>query len=813
MIEDSDATVDLPLTGMRVLDLAEGMALSVGRFLGDLGADVIRVEPPTGSASRRAEPMYAGTSLLHTVRNVNKRSIVLDPGRPSDQRTFQALVGRTDVLIEDSRPSGLESYGLLLASARAQHPSLVVLSLTAFGISGPYATWAGSEQVHAAMCGVLSRSGIPGQAPLLPPGALAIESAAAQAAYALLVAYWTRLTSGAGDHIDLSVFEAAAQVFDPMFGIAGSAAGGVTVSEGPRGRPDARHLYPIFRCADGMVRLAILAGRQWRGMFKWLGEPAALADPDLERLGPRYRARTQIREIIEAHFADKTQAELVEQAKAFGVPAAAVLSPGELLHLEHFKARNAFLPAPIASGETAQVTNGCLEVDGVRAGIHRPAPGRGEHSAEVLEELHAASVASLHGDPARRSPSPGRPFEGLRVLDLGVIVVGAETGRVLADLGAEVIKVENTAFPDGSRQTTRGEAMTLTFAWGHRNKQSLGLDLRSPRGREIFLDLVALSDVVLSNFKPGTMASLGLDDATLRARNPRIVTVESSAYGATGPWSRRLGYGPLVRAETGVTTLWKDPDSPDGFCDGSTVYPDHVAARLAAAATIAMLVRRLRTGVGGTLSLAQAEVILYQLGERIALESLVPGAVVAIGNHLGGDAPRGVYPCAGDDEWVVITIRDDADWTALAAVVASDLAADPRFASSSSRLDHREEIEAAVRQWTLSTPPRSAMVALQAVGVPAGMMSRAADLLADPQLHEREFFSVMAHPLINREFHGEARPALLASRPPDPDLRPAPVMGEQTREICEELLGMHASEVDELLAAGVLQVADPVAAG
>ncbi len=181
---------------------------------------------------------------------------------------------------------------------------------------------------------------------------------------------------------------------------------------------------------------------------------------------------------------------------------------------------------------------------------------------------------------------------GLRVLDLGVIVVGADTGRMFADEGADVIKIESRAFPDGSRQAMGDGPMAPSFAWGHRNKRSLGLDLRSDEGKKLFLALAEHSDLVLSNFRPGTMESLGLGYAELSRVNPGIVMVDSSALGSTGPESRSMGYGPLVRASTGLTTLWRYPDQPDGFCDSVTIYPDHTSARIGAVGALAMLMRR-----------------------------------------------------------------------------------------------------------------------------------------------------------------------------------------------------------------------------
>jgi crotonobetainyl-CoA:carnitine CoA-transferase CaiB-like acyl-CoA transferase len=269
-------------------------------------------------------------------------------------------------------------------------------------------------------------------------------------------------------------------------------------------------------------------------------------------------------------------------------------------------------------------------------------------------------------------------------------VVGAEQGRLLGDQGATVYKVENAAYPDGSRQSFDGSRLSIPFAVGHRNKLGLGLNLRTEGGRQVLLDLVAKSDVVLSNFKPGTLASLGLDFDTLSQVNPRIIMVDSSAFGPSGPWSKRLGYGPLVRASAGLTSMWKHADDLAGFCDAVTVYPDHTAARFGAIATMALLIRRLCTGQGGTASVAQMEVMLGQFAESIALEASPIGKDTDALSKVGS----GVYPAAGDDEWVVIDIRDDGDWQTVSALIGlTDLTDVERLASAEARSKHRDEVD------------------------------------------------------------------------------------------------------------------------
>ena len=733
---------ELPLHGVRVLDVTDGGgAETVSRLLADLGADVVRVEPP----ARVRDRFYDAT------HNVNKRSVALD------RDAFLRLVDSAAIVVTSD--VGFEAEELM-----ATRPELVVVSLTAFGRTGPYRDWAATDAVHLALAGVLCRSGLPGREPLLPPAPLASESAAAQAAWAALVAYANRLETGAGDLVDVSVFEATAQAIDPGFGIGGSATGGVPAADGPRGRPDARHLYPIFPCADGWVRICVLAPRQWQGMFAWLGRPEEFADPELAKLGKRFAAAGRIYPAIGRLFADRTRAQITGEGERFGVPTAALLTPAEVLDCEQYS----FVDVPGGG----RMPDGFLMVDGRRAGVRSPAPTPGEHTAEVLAGLGPAA-------PARPAARPGRtrPLAGVRVLDLGVIVVGAETGRLFADLGAEVIKVENRAFPDGSRQTFDGSAISAMFAYGHRNKLGLGLDLRSPEGAALFRRLVAVSDVVLSNFKPGTMESLGFGYDALAAINPGVVVADSSAFGATGPWSRKMGYGPLVRAATGLSGLWRYPDDDGSFSDASTIYPDHVAARIEATAVLAKLIQRRRTGRGGTVSVAQCDVILGQLAHRIARESVEPGSLVAAGND-------GLYPCAGEDEWCVIGLRNDADRARLAELVGGG----------------------PVEAWTAARPPRRAMEELQAAGVPAGMMQRVPELTGDPHLAARGFYRTMTHPHIAVPMPTENAPAVFGTVA-DPPLEPAPLPGEHSRQVLRGVLGMTDHEIDRLVAAGVVDEA------
>ncbi|WP_205446828.1 CoA transferase, partial [Candidatus Frankia alpina] len=324
--------LDLPLSGVRVLDLTTGPLAAIGRHLAEWGADVLRVEPPGGAADRHSGRRVAGVSLAFAAANLGKRAVALDLTRPADQDRFTALLTGADILLESTPPTSPEATTLDVEGIRREHPSLVVLSATPFGRTGPHAGWQATSPVFHALSDELSRSGIPGRAPLLP-GDLPYDCAVPQAVFVVLLAYLERLRTGQGGHLDFALLDGAVAALDPGYGIAGSATAGVPASKLPRGRPEARHQYPIIPCADGFVRLCILAPRQWRAMFAWMGRPAEFADPSYDKLTTRFASPTLL-PAIARFFADKLRAELEQAGQRHGVPTAAVLDLDEALESE-----------------------------------------------------------------------------------------------------------------------------------------------------------------------------------------------------------------------------------------------------------------------------------------------------------------------------------------------------------------------------------------------------------------------------------------------------------------------------------------------
>lgn len=772
------------LASLRVLDLCDSTADAVTRLLADLGAEVVKIEPPGGAQARFEPPTLGTVSIPFALHNANKRSVVLDPDSSADRRRLLELAAGADIVVDSGRPGRAAAYGTSCEALADRFGSLVTMSVTDFGASGPCAGWRATDPVLYAMCSALSRSGPTVGTPVLPPDGIASATAAAQAAWAVLVAYFNRLRCGAGDFIDFARFDAVVMALDPPFGTQGQAATARKAGERWQGRPRNQDLYPIFKCRDGFVRICVMSPRQWHGLRAWLGEPEQFQDPRFDGLGARAQAFDELGSLISAQFADQTRDELVEAGQGHSVPIAAVLTPSEALRSDQLDATGALADAELAPGISVRIPVGYWSVDGARAGLRTVAPQiGGDEIGWRTDRFEPAPDAAL-GD---------RPLAGIRVVDLGIIVAGGELSRLFGDLGAEVIKVESAAYPDGLRQKRENQAIGDSFARAHRNHLGMGLDLRSPAGAEVFARLVATSDAVFANFKPGTLDALGFGYQRLRELNGDLVLAQSSAYGEVGPWSTRLGYGPLVRAATGVTSLWTSDtagsDARHPFFDATTIFPDHVVGRITAIGALAALIRRRRLGDGARIGVSQAEAGINQLDTRfvtLAAEVSGAGASGAGAVEVHPDtAEHLVLACLGEDQWCVVSITSDADRRAIAGLIG----------------------DATLADWTARRTPQQVAEQLQAAGVPAGPMHRPDDVYDHPQLAARHVLADMTHPLFAVPLPAETGPAPYRHIPQAPQ-RPAPLPGADTRRICRDVLMMADQETERLIADGVLFVAE-----
>lgn len=786
-----------PLAGMRVLDLADEKGELCGRLLADLGADVIRLEPPGGAISRTLPPFTPGgeASLHFAVRNAGKRGAVADLATDAGRARLHALLEGADVLVESTRPGTMARLGLGAEALLARHPRLVVTSITDFGQDGPYRDYQGTNMVVVAMGGMLHRAGIAAKPPVLIPGQLAYDVAGIAGAFGSLLAFVKRLRTGRGQHVDVSAMDATAGLSDwslPNYSLnplVGHRAGA--------------GIYTLYRCADGFIRMIVLVPRHWRALLEWVGNPAELADPKYDQFVNRLMELDKIVAVLEGFFAGKKKIDVALEAQRRGIPATPLLRPREVLENEHTAARRTFRSLPVAPGLAAQVPSGFLHVDGERAGPESGPPELGElGDGGWPERAERASLAALFDRPPA-PPEGGHPLRGLRVLDCGVGAVGVEIGRFFAEYGADVIKIESSDAPDFIR-VIMSSYMNPSFLSSNRSKRSFGVDLRTARGRELMQELVRRSDVFVENSATGAMEKLGLGADRLRALNPRIVSISSQSAGSTGPWKDWIGYGPNTHSSSGLQHLWNHPEDEERPAGSTAVHPDHLVGRLGMVAALAGLIHRERAGTGSHYDLAQLETPINLMADLFAQESLAPGSVRPLGNTSPRGAPWSCLPCAGDDEWCVINVRSDAEWRRLRQAIGDPAwAADPVLDTAEGRMARRDAIDAALADWTRAREPRAVMEALQAAGVPSGIVAHAGHHVSDPQLAHRGYAKLVTQP--GYESILLEGPPFLGSDLPEPIVGPAPLLGQHTREVAREVLGLADAEIQALIDAGVLE--------
>ncbi len=777
-----------PLRDLRVLDMAEELGDLTGRLLADLGADVVRVEPPGGAASRAFPPLAPdGTSLWFAYRNMNKRSIELDLLSDEGTAEFLELVAGADILVDNGN---LDAEALL-----AQHPTLIICSVTALGLTGPYSHFTATDDVVFALSGNLSMSGIPEKAPLFMPGSPATDIAAVAAAYASCVALWQRRRTGLGQQLDVSAVEALAQIH--TWGISNTSS--IINADGDPTKSNTRAgtspMYPNFATTDGQVRCVTMAPKQWVALYEWMGRPEGFEAEEWGQIFFRFMNLDVLNPVIAEHFAPLTMVEAAAEAQRRGVVATPMLTPSDLLSNEHYVARGTY--ADIQVGEQqASVPSGFLLIDGERVGPKKPAPLPGDTSATDIGWSKVPRGLENADDL--------QPLAGVRVLDFGHGGVGVECGRMFAEYGADVIKIESRTYPDFIR-IVLGSEMTPSFASSSRSKRGLGVNIKTEKGRNVLLKLAKTAHVVIENNSTGTMAQLGLGFDDFHAANPDLVMVSSQLMGGSGPYSHWSGYGPTIQTAGGLSWLWAfdDGDEPPGT---NAIHPDHLAGRVCSLAALASML----DGGGRHCEVAQVEALINTLGDIVGQESLTAGSAKRLGNNNDRGAPWGVFRCEGDDEnWAAVTVASNEQWMSLCELMGrDDLAADESLGTDAGRVSNRDRCNEAVAQWAAGLDRHDLMHRCQAAGIAAGAMLTSIDQLSDPHFTERGFLAEIDQFDHNPPNLTLAGPCFRGSRMPEPVEERAPQIGEHTRIICRDELGMTADEIDALIAEGVLEVTE-----
>ncbi len=403
------------------------------------------------------------------------------------------------------------------------------------------------------------------------------------------------------------------------------------------------------------------------------------------------------------------------------------------------------------------------------------------------------------------------PLQGVRVLDLGMFWAGPYAGRLLADMGAEVIKVEGPRRPDPVRLVPRGlfpNGEPGEHPWNrsgminerNRNKLGIALDLMHPRGKDLFKDLVAISDVVLENFSARVMPKLGLDYPVLRQVNPRLVMVSIASQGLTGPERHYVSVDPILQALSGLASLTGPPgDAPKII----GMFSDPLAAVLAAGAALAGLLARQQTGQGVHIDCSQREMLTSVMGSALMDYAMNGRVATTQGNDDSTQIVQGCFPCQGERGWVTISIDTEGAWQRLCGVLGHpDWMSEPRIADPVQRRQHRQEIQRHLAEWTRTRTKFEVTQQLQAAGIPAGPVLNAKELFEDAHLQERGFFEVCTHPEAGTHpYYG--RP-MHFTKTPLHNNRPAPCFGEHNHYVFGELLGLSDQEMTDLIREGIM---------
>jgi crotonobetainyl-CoA:carnitine CoA-transferase CaiB-like acyl-CoA transferase len=759
-----------PLSWMRVVDVTDLRGALCARILADLGADVIRVE--------RGDPP---DSFAHRYRNANKRSVVLDLDDRDDRARLDELSANADVLVENRGVDDLV----------AAHPHLVHVALTDLGLTGPRATWHLEPLPALAASGALWASGFPDLPPCNGPGHLAHDCASVYGAIGAVAAVLARARHDdpVGQVVEVSAQEAGLAGLIPW-----SVAMQDYLSVNPllpaEGKRNADGAYWVLPASDGSVRVVVGSPKQWAG-FKTLMRNPDVFEAD-EWRNPQFRLANAdvIRMLAEDRLTDRTRAELFAEALELGATVGVLHQPSEFVAHPQTQTRGFFSDTGITGLEGLPFATQPVKL------ARTPSSIRG--AARVDND---ATFTSTTSSPAPLGRERELLLDGVRVVEFGVAAVVPEMCAVLSELGADVIKVESRANLDVLRMGSgRIELIDKNFTFNDecRGRRSVAIDLNTERGRELALALCASADVVAENQRGGALERRGLGYDDVRAVNPRVVYASSQGYGRGGPFGEMPAYGPLNSGFSGVHLLWNHPDAPYP-CGTSMNHPDHIAGRLLAVGVLAALAEREVSGEGQHLELAQTEAAAYLIGEAY-LQGAGDGVDPApLGNAHPHASPHGVYPSAGDDQWVAVAVMDDDAWRALCTTVGWD--DDPSLCTAAARVDARDALDERLAAWTITRTKEDAAEVLQAHGVSAMPVMGPYDHHADPHLLERGAIVTLHHPEIGGERH--IGNPLRFSRLPQRVAQSAPLMGADTEAVLTSVLGLDTNEVAQLVADGV----------
>ena len=788
-----------PLDGVRVLDLTHHIAGPYcTKYLAALGAEVIKIERPgSGDGARGIPPFFHDDadiekSGLFLYLNTGKKSVTLDLKSEEGRDVARRLAATCHIVVENFRPGTLSRLGLGYETLADTNPALVLTSISNFGQTGPYRDFEATEINLFAMGGQAHIVGFEQREPLKFGGHAAQFMGGIAGFTATMMAFHHAEATGEGQQVDVSIMEAMncshARTYLQYLYL-----GNI---------PQRSRTMMIFPCQDGYVGTSSRA-REFVRCLRLIGRDDLIGDPRFSTDVARRHHADELEAEVIPWMIERTKEEIYHAGQAAGLPFGCFNTIEEALHSPQYQARGVM--------QTVEhPVTGSLPLPGLPFRWEElpreegRAPLLGEHNGEF--RVSSFKIRGQDPKPETRNPKPVGALAGIRVLDMGMLWAGPAAGQLLADFGAQVIKVESCRHPDRLRwdavglypDNVRGERWWNRSGMIHernRNKHGVTVDLTTPTGVDLFKQLVRISDVILENFRIRVMPNFGLDFETLRQVNPGIIQISIASQGLTGPECEYGSNGNTLEQIGGQASLTGYADEPPYY--SSIVLPDALAANLAPGVVLAALRYRRLTGRGVHIDFSQRELSTHILGAAL-MDYVMNGRVQGpIGNAHPSFAPHGCYRCRGEDSWATIAVRTKTQWTALCAVLGRpEWAEDSRFATASARHANRAEIDQAINAWTADQDHYQVMRRLQKVGVPSAPVPTIKDLLEDPHLRERGFFETVTDPEVGT-YPYYSRPMKL-SRTPGGTRWHAPHLGQHNRFVLGDLLGLSEQELDRL---------------
>ena len=793
------------LAGIRVLDFSDQIAGPYcSKLLVDGGAEVIKVETPNGDSLRSwsatGADLAGDDSALFSFLNAGKQSVV---GFAEDPHV-QALLAEADLVIE---AHGLESdrgQRLDIPALRVAYPSAVFVSITPYGLEGPWADRLATEFTLQAESGSIGIRGLPGMEPFQAGGRIGEWAAGSFAAVAALPAVFRARAGGRGEQIDLSILETANLIFTNF-----SESMNRLMNGGPGG-PEHEFLSQsvetpsIEPTSDGYVGFCTNTRQQFSDFLLMIERPELRDDEQLAQVAGRMMRAAEWSEIMSSWLTTKTTAEVVELASLLRIPVAPICNGETVASHEQLVARDVFVPD--AEGQFVQPRRP-YRIDDVDPPPPDPAPGLGVHT----ESARFSSTRGAYPRLGVDGPD-SLPLAGLRVLDMTAWWAGPASTHMLANLGAEVIHLESAGRPDGMRMV--GGMMGAHFSnwWEasthflHVNSNKLGvtLDLTKPKGRELVEKLIAECDAVVENFTPRVLENFGLSWDRIQELNPKALMMRMPAFGLSGPWRDNTGFAQTMEQLSGMAWMTghfaDQPRIPRGPCDP-------LAGMHGSFALLVALARRAATGHGHHVESTMVESALNVAAEQVVEWSAYGMLMQREGNRSVLAAPQGLYPCAGGvfgaENWLAISIVTDDQWRALCTALGNpEWAMDSALETFEGRRKAHDLIDERLTIFTRELEREKLVAELRELGIVASALANPCRLLENnPQMQDRRYFETPDHPVVG-SMPLPSLPFRYASV--DRWLRtPAPTLGEHNAFVLGGLLGLSEEDLRELAEEGV----------